>query len=75
MNQSLLHQVGQARSGGALALVLLLGLALCGPGVDAGDFGLEGGVDEAVALERVEALELGGHDEGVEGLSTAAYGC
>jgi hypothetical protein len=40
--------------------------------VDGSDFVLEGGVDEAVALERVEALELGRNDEGVEGLSAAA---
>lgn len=52
--------------------VLVRGLTLCGPGVDVGDLVLEGGVDEAMALEGVEALELGGDDEGVEGLSAAA---
>lgn len=37
-----------------------------------GDFVLEGGVDEAVTLERVEALELRRDDDRVEGLTTAA---
>lgn len=38
-----------------------------------GDFVLEGGVDEAVTLERVEALELRRDDDRVEGLTTATY--
>ena len=42
--------------------------------MDGGDFGLEGCVDESVALERVEALELGGDDDGGEGLAAAAWG-
>ena len=54
-----------------VALPLLGRLALCGPGVDAGNLVLEGGVDEAVALERVEALELRGDDEGRERLAAA----
>lgn len=59
---------------GCARLCVLLGcLALGGPGVDNGDFILEGGVDEAVALERVEALELRRDDDRVEGLTTAAY--
>lgn len=55
-----------------LGLPLLGRLALCAPGVDAGDLGLEGAVDEAVAFERVEGAELWGHDEGREGLAAAA---
>ncbi len=57
---------------GLVALPLVGGLALCGPGVYGGDFVLEGGVDEAVALERREALELRGDDERGEGLAAAA---
>jgi hypothetical protein len=41
--------------------------------VNNGDFVLEGGVDEAVTLERVEALELRRDDDRVECLTTAAY--
>lgn len=48
--------------GGAVALPLGGGLALCAPGVDAGDLVLEGGVDEAVALEGRLLLEGGGDD-------------
>jgi hypothetical protein len=56
-----------------LGLCVLFGcLALGGPSVDDGDFFLEGSIDEAMALERVETLKLGRHDEGVESLSTAA---
>lgn len=43
--------------------VLFRCLALGGPSVDDGDFFLEGSIDETVALERVEALELGRHDD------------
>lgn len=57
----------------AIAIPLLGGLALCRPGVDGGDFLLESGVDEAVALERVEASKLGRDDEGCECLSAAAF--
>lgn len=63
------------RGGGAGALPLLGGLTLGGPGVDGGNLLLEGGVDEAVALEGVEALELRGDDEGGEGLTAAACEC
>jgi hypothetical protein len=59
--------------GCARLCVLLRCLALGGPGVDNGDFVLEGGVNEAMALERVEALELRRDDDRVEGLATAAY--
>lgn len=55
-----------------VALVLVGGLALCGPGVDGGDLVLESRVDQAVALERVEALELGRDDERGESLTAAA---
>lgn len=60
------------RGGCARALPLVGRLALGRPGVDGGDFLLEGGVDEAVALEGVEALELGGDDERGECLAAAA---
>ena len=52
--------------------MLLGSLAFCGPGVDSCDFVLGRGVDEAMALERVEALELRRDDEGVESLTAAA---
>lgn len=55
-----------------VALPLLWRLALGRPGVDGGDFLLEGGVDEAVALEGVETLELGGDDERRKSLAAAA---
>lgn len=58
---------------GALALPLLGRLALGAPGVDGGDLGLEGGVDGAVPLQRVEADELRRDDQGREGLAAAAY--
>ena len=59
---------------GCARLCVLLGcLALGGPGVNNGDFVLEGGVDEAVTLERVKALGLRRDDDRVEGLTTAAY--
>jgi hypothetical protein len=38
-----------------------------------GNLLLEGGVDEAVALEGVEALEVRGDDEAGEGLAAAAW--
>jgi hypothetical protein len=56
----------------ALALPLLGSLALGAPGVDGGDLGLEGGVDGAVPLQGVEALELRRDDQGCKGLATAA---
>lgn len=40
--------------------------------MNVGNLLLEGGVYESVALERVEALELGGDDDGGKGLTTAA---
>lgn len=67
------HGAVQRRSrSGLVPLPLLGGLALCRPGVDGGDLVLEGGVYEAVALQRVEALELGRHDERGECLAAAA---
>jgi hypothetical protein len=61
------------RIGCFLGLCILFGrLALGGPSVDDSDFFLEGGIDKTMALERVEALELGRHDKGVESLTTAA---
>lgn len=66
---------GHRRPGlGLVPLPLVGGLALCRPGVDGGDLLLEGGVDEAVALEGAEALELGGDDERRKGLAAAACG-
>lgn len=56
-----------------VALPLLGSLALCRPGVDGCDFGLESRVDESVALEGVEALELRGDDDGGESLAAAAW--
>lgn len=41
--------------------------------MDGGDFVLERGVDEAVPLEGLEVLELGGDDEGGEGLAAATW--
>lgn len=57
---------------GAVALPLGGGLALCTPCVDQRDLVLQGGVDEAVALQGGLLLELGGDDEGREGLAAAA---
>lgn len=68
------HGPLHGRRNTAVPLPLLGGLALGGPGVDGGNLLLEGGVDEAVALERVEAAELGGDDERGEGLAAAAWG-
>lgn len=57
-------------------LPLLRGLALGAPRVDGGDLLLKGGVDGAVALQRVQPGELGRHDQGGEGLSATTYeGC
>lgn len=54
-------------------LCVLLGcLALGGPSVDDSDLVLERSVDNAMTLKRVEALELGGDDNGGEGLTAAA---
>lgn len=61
------------RIGCFVGLGVLFGcLALGGPSVDDGDFLLESSVDKTVALERVETLELGRHDHGVESLTTTA---
>lgn len=61
------------RIGGFVSLCVLLGcLAFGGPSVDDGDFLLEGSIDETMALERVEALELRRYNKGVERLTTAA---
>ena len=56
----------------SVPLPLLGRLTLCGPGVDGGNLLLEGGVDETMALEGVEALELRGDDEGCECRATTA---
>jgi hypothetical protein len=53
---------------------LLWRLALGSPGVYGGNFLLESRVDEAVAFERVEALEVGRDDEAGKGLAAAACG-
>lgn len=67
------HRTIQRRRRSILVLVPLLGrLAFGRPGVDGGDFVLERGVDEAVSLEGLEVFELGGDDEGGEGLTAAA---
>lgn len=42
------------------------------PGVDGGDFGLQCGVDEAMARERSFRREQGGDDFGFKGLTAAA---
>lgn len=63
--------IQRRRIRGLVALPLVGSLALRGPGVDAGNLVLESRVDEAVALERVEALELRGDDERREGLAAA----
>lgn len=47
-------------------------MAFGAPGMDALNLFAEGGVDEAVALEGVEAGELRGHDDGGERLAAAA---
>lgn len=47
-------------------------MALGAPGMDALNLFAEGGVDEAVALEGVEAGELRGDDDGGERLAAAA---
>jgi hypothetical protein len=39
--------------------------------VDGSNLVFEGGVDEAMALQRTEALELRGDDDGREGLAAA----
>lgn len=68
------HGVGAARRlPAALGLPLLRRLAFRGPGVDGGDFVFQGRVDEAVPLEGLEVLELGGYDEGCEGLAAATF--
>lgn len=61
-----------ASGGRHLLCVLVWRLALGAPGVYLGDFLLEGGVDQAVTLQRVLANKLGRHDEGCECLATAS---
>lgn len=58
---------------GLVPLPLVWRLAFCRPGVDGGNLLLESGVGQAVALEGVEALELGRDDEASECLTAAAY--
>lgn len=66
------HRPIQRRRRSVPLLVPLGGrLALGRPGVDGGNLLLERGVDEAVPLEGLEVLELGGDDEGGEGLAAA----
>lgn len=68
------HRAVQRRRRSIPLLVPLVGrLAFGRPGVDGGDFVLERGVDEAVPLEGLEVFELGGDDEGGEGLAAAAW--
>lgn len=68
------HCTIQRRCRSIPLLVPLLGrLAFGRPGVDGGDFVLERRVDEAVPLEGFEVFELGGDDEGGEGLATATW--
>ena len=60
------------RSGALVTLPFLRRLALCRPGVDGSDFGLESRVDKSMAFEGVEALELGRDNDGSESLTAAA---
>lgn len=59
----------------ALLCPLVRRVALGAPRMDALNLLAQGGVDEAVALERVEPRELRGHDDGGERLAAAAYDC
>lgn len=49
-------------------------LALCAPGMYAGNLVAQRGIDEAVALEGIEGVEGGRDDDGCKGLATAAWG-